>query len=152
MDQVSQLVREARQSLLCRLRRSVGQSRVAPVGEFRDGGSDRVVQTTVKRSKLVYLNGLIALERQIRYRLAKIAVAVNDLLYREALPPELEPMLCGRLADLRQDRLPAAGWPGNLAAAHGLRCLLHLQRLDELIQKQRYPVLQVSVDRRGNRP
>ncbi|MNC91430.1 hypothetical protein D3C83_76930 [compost metagenome] len=57
-----------------------------------------------------------------------------------------------RYADLGQNRLPAAGWTGNLAAAHGFNCPLHRERLDELVKEDRYSMFQRRATRFGHMP
>jgi hypothetical protein len=85
VNQISQLVREESQSFIQGLDAIVFQQRTALKSIFRDGIGDSIVETAVESSELVYLDRRAALEREIRYRLAQIAVVVNNLVNREPL-------------------------------------------------------------------
>ena len=59
--------------------------RIALKSEFRDGIGDAIVETAVESSKFVDLDRRAAFKCQIRYRLAEIAIVVNNLVNRESL-------------------------------------------------------------------
>ena len=61
------------------------QQRTALKSMFRHGIGDSIVETAVESSKLVYLDRLVALEREIRYCLTKITIVVNNLVNREPM-------------------------------------------------------------------
>ena len=92
MQEVAQLVCEKSQPFIQRLHAVVGHVRVALVRVLGDGLGDAIVETSVERSKFVYCDRRIALERQVRDGLAEIAVVMNDLIYRKALLQELAPV------------------------------------------------------------
>ena len=75
-----------------RLSAAIGHVRIALVRVLRDGLGDSIVETSVERSKFVYLNRRVALECQVRDGLAQIAVVMNHLIYRKALLQELAPV------------------------------------------------------------
>ena len=85
MNEIAQLVREKSQSFIQGLDAIVFHQGTALKGIFRDGIGDTIVETAVESSKLVYLDRHAALEREIRYCLAQIAVVVNNLVNREPL-------------------------------------------------------------------
>src|SRR6185437_3416725 len=85
MDEVAQLVGEKTQPLIPRSGLTNGRHGVSLITEFRYGVGYGIVQAPVERSKLVYLDHRIALECQVGYCLAEIAVVVNDLLDRVAM-------------------------------------------------------------------
>ena len=82
---IAQLVREESEPFIQRLDAHVLEQRTALERIFRDGIGDTVIETAVERSKLVDLDRRATFKCQIRYRLAKIAVVVNDLINRESL-------------------------------------------------------------------
>ncbi len=92
------------------------------------------------------------LECQIRYRLAQIAVVMHDLIDRKALLQELAAVQRGSGPHLRRYRAATTGGSGNLAAFHGLRSLLDLECLDQLIQEQRNPVCELGMGHSGRGP
>ena len=55
-------------------------------------------------------------------------------------------------ANLGQNRRPAARWTGNLAASHGLGRLFHSERLDDLLEEERYSVFELRLGRSGCGP
>ena len=85
MNQIAQFVREKPQSFIQGFDAIIFHQRTALKRVFRDGIGDSIVETAVESSKLVYLDRYLALERQIRYSLAEIAVVVNNLVNREPL-------------------------------------------------------------------
>src|SRR6185312_517735 len=85
MNEITQLVREKPQPLIPRLGLAIRRHGVSLITEFRYGVGYGIVQAPVERSKLVYLDHRIALECQVGYCLAEIAVVVNDLLDRVAM-------------------------------------------------------------------
>jgi len=60
----------------------VRYDKVALIAKFGDSIGNCVVQATVKRSKLVCLKWRVALEREIRNRLAQVAIIMDDLVNR----------------------------------------------------------------------
>jgi hypothetical protein len=76
---------------------------------------------------------------------------VNDLIDRKAPLHQLAPVQRRGGAHLRQYR-PATGRTGNLAAAHGVGGLLDLERPDQLIEKQRHAVCELSFGHSGCEP
>ena len=58
----------------------VGHSEIALIAEFRDRFSDRVVQAAIERAKFVDFERGIALVREVRNRLAKVAVVMDKLV------------------------------------------------------------------------
>jgi hypothetical protein len=80
MDEITQLVRKDAQALVPCTGVAVGNDRIALIAKLGDGVGDRVVETAIERPKLLDRDRGIDLDCQIRYRLAKIAVVVNDLL------------------------------------------------------------------------
>jgi hypothetical protein len=82
---ISQFVREKSEPLIQGLDAIVVHQRTALKRILRDGIGDRIVKTAVESSKLVCLDRRATFKCQIRYRLAEIAVVVNNLINRESL-------------------------------------------------------------------
>jgi hypothetical protein len=116
MDEITQLVRKDAQALVPCTGVAVGNDRIALIAKLGDGVGDRVVETAVERPKFLDCDRRIDLDRQIRYRLAKIAIVVNDLLDGKSVLQQIATMPPRRFADFGQNRPLAAGRSGNLAA------------------------------------
>src|SRR6185312_17465508 len=101
-------------------------------------------EAAVESSKFIDFNRCCDFECQIRDGLAQIAVVVNDLIHRKALLHQLVPVQRRSGAHLRQYRA-ATGRTGNTTAAHRVGGLLDLESLDQLIEKQRNAVCELSV-------
>src|SRR6185436_11207943 len=110
----------------------------ALVGILLNGIVDGVVQTAVQGTKLVGLDSLAALERQIGDRLAQVAIVVHNLIDAKTTAQQVAPVLGSRGRDLREARLCAVCRARNLPAPHGLGALLELERFDELAQEYGY--------------
>src|SRR6185295_6163902 len=80
------------------------------------------------------------------------AVVVNHLVDREPLLQQFAPVARRRQSHLGQRRSIPAGGTRNLAASQGLERLLDPQRLDELLEKVRYAVLELVVGGLGRAP
>ena len=78
-------MREKSQSFIQGLDAIIFQQTPALKSIFGDGIGNSIVETAVESSELVYLDRRAALKREIRYRLAQIAVVVNNLVNREPL-------------------------------------------------------------------
>jgi len=65
--------------------------------ELRDGARDGVVQATIEGPEFVDADRKAAFERQIRHRLADIAVVVHDLIHSEAMSQQLAAVQRGHL-------------------------------------------------------
>ena len=76
---------------------------------------------------------------------------MDDLVYRETVLQQLEPVTRRRRADLGQRRA-AARRAGYLTAACRVVHPLYAQRLDELLEEQRYAMRQLPVGRLGRQP
>jgi len=62
------------------LSRLIGTREFALVPPFRNRIRDRIVEATVKCSKLIHFDLRAGFECGIRYRLAQISIVVDDLL------------------------------------------------------------------------
>lgn len=112
--------------------------------ELQHGVRDGVVEAPVQRAELIDRKGGVALERQVRDGLAKVAIVVNDLVHR--IPQRQQTCaVCGRAhADLGEDRRVAACGSGDADALPVIPGLLRLQRSDELVQDHRDAVRELG--------
>ncbi|MEA3179474.1 MAG: hypothetical protein QOI59_2997 [Gammaproteobacteria bacterium] len=151
VNEISQLVGQKSQSFIQGFDAIILHQGVALKRILGDGIGDSVVQTAVESSKFVNFYQRGTLKCEIGYRLAQIAVVVNNLVHREPSLRELAPMERRSDCNLRQNRT-AACWTGDPSTLHRLRRLLHLERLYELIEETRYSVYQLGVGRFGGHP
>lgn len=151
-QQVAQFMREESQPHVQCVGLLLGDDEIVLVAEFGDGGGDGIVQAAVEGPEFIDVDQRVAFECQIGDGLAKVAVVVDDFLDRKTMLQQFFAVECCRFADLRQRRLAAARGSRNLAAVRPFRRLFHLQRLDQLIEKDRHPVFQLFLRHAWRRP
>jgi hypothetical protein len=102
------------------------------------------VEAAIEGPKLAGLDLDVQLESEVRNRLAQIAIVVHDLVHAKAVLQQLPAVQSCGIANL--PGLPtSARRTRNFTTSHRLRSLLDLERLDELVEKPRYPVNQLVV-------
>ena len=108
-------------------------------GERADRLGDRLVHASIERAELVGRDGNAEPHRELRHRLAHVAVVVDDLLDREAGAPQLRSVHRRPPSDL------AVGLArrGPLLAAQGLR---------ELVEEVGDAVFELRLRRAGGGP
>ena len=85
VNEIAQFVREKSQPFIQRLDAIALHQRIALKSVFRDGIGDAIVETAVESPKLIYPNLRTTFKCQLRYRLAEVAVVVNDLIDRKSI-------------------------------------------------------------------
>ncbi len=134
MKEVAQLVCEKSEPLIERLNTIIRQHGISLIGVFRDSLGDSVIETAIECSKFVCFDRCFAFNSEVSDCLTQITIIVNDLLNREPVLHQLAPMNRRRSTHLRQ-YCAATGRAGDFSAAHGVRGLLDLEGLDQLIEK-----------------
>src|SRR5690606_31855145 len=103
-QKIAQLMREESQPLVQCVGLQVRYDEIVLVAELGDRRGDGVVQAPVERPELVDADGSAAFERQVGDGLAKIAIVVDDFLYRETVLQQFLAVQGRRFADLGQRR------------------------------------------------
>ena len=123
------------------------QGSVPLYAELGDCRGDRVVQAPVQRAELVDAERRIPLRREVGDRLAEVTVVVDDLVDRVAERQQLPAMTGRGDRHLRAAGRLDPGRTGDPQAVDGLALLVRLERLPELIDEVRDPVLQLLFGR-----
>lgn len=110
-------------------------SRKAP-RPYRVG--DRIIQATIERPKFIGGNRCAELDGKLRNGLADIAIFVHHLTDRESLPEQFGTVNGSSAGDFRRGTYGAGR---SVFADDVSPNLLAAQHLDELLQKQRYAVI-----------